>query len=61
MITIDWANESMTTVFGWAKSTTQRADSQRDGANMFRWNSGIILDLTEIAKYVETGEATQEK
>lgn len=60
MITIDWANESMTIVFKWAKSTTPKEDSQQDRTNMFRWKLGINLNVTEIAKYVENVEATQE-
>lgn len=60
MITSDWANASTTTVFGWEKSATTKEDSHMNGKNVFRWSSGVTLDATEIAKYVENVEDVEE-
>ncbi|KAE9961524.1 hypothetical protein BLS_001864 [Venturia inaequalis] len=60
MIEIDWENKSRTSVFGWQKSATTE-DVQRHGRSVFRWNSGVSLNVTEIVKYVDNIEVMREE
>ncbi|TID17880.1 hypothetical protein E6O75_ATG10525 [Venturia nashicola] len=61
MITMDWANGNTATAFGWEKSTTKKEDSQKEDKNIFRWNSGVSMIITDIAKYVDNVEGMQEE